>query len=1371
MLHETNGCSMARQIIAQRCWIFICGKPGTGKTRIGKHLQKHLKEKIETIEQVYVKSLAEVLPNIDMEKNQFFFLDDVFGSLVPNDGVYQWLNHLAFICQKLQEKANVNHFKTYVIFTSRTTMLPLHSRKYCDIDLDDSEYVLNYTDKKSILNIVRNTENTEYEQLKNVNTHDDIGFPLCAYIHAHFFEHLEVSDFFVKPIKHILQSANSCFEDTELRKVFYVMAMNNGRICKHFLSLNIGALSFKHDEEVYFHYLNKQCASFTRTVNNGYIEFIHCEVLEEVERIFILNCPNEAIQYVSFKAISNTVFLQRGTERLDSRLYLHPTDSMIDTLLSRLFESVCKGNIFQPCNFDILGHEVVCEKFKHILNMKRTRCLERFFSSEDTYHGNRVIYWTAKLHQRDFSKLLIEFLKLRSLENIDTSELLGEALIGACSIAQLELVEYIIECGANVSYCRGCVGELNESEDIPCQDCPIETACRSQNKEAIKCLLKNEAIIPHSGWKYWNIFHNALKYGEVENVLAFVQSLCQSNDEGNITCTRDTALDAANWENIHHIFYTFVAYDLVTTPMLRAFFDLDVNLNYRGNDGSFVLFYFLKHFEHKQTQSSFDAIVMCLERGANPNHIDSNDKSALVVALRMQPLCLQLLEVLLQYEANPDIRGSDGSNCLHVCVCTNLEDGHMKYVLSKLVENGADRSARTHHQLSPVQLLVKVQTNPEEYFESLQYLSENCLTEILNFRLSKKKASEIVFNLIDRGYDVQKTGEKAETCLSLAISFYPSIVRRLLKSGADHTCLDGNGRTMIERALLSDNKSISSVLDDLLEFGHASVDCSPKYFVSAFISKHNRYKEICNLLQRFPSTAIKLKDNSCQTFLHLSVSSILSDDNVLDLAKKFKGYGGHFDNVDCHNICALDLAARSRILRSKTILYLIQQTRVDIVQVDFLLKCCTNSHLTIQILETLNSRQMLPKLVSKNRQILHVLAANTEILPHNYNSIVKILVKSIVTFKLLDVCNQDNNTVLHVAAKCGNLSMVTTLCNHAINVNYQNKLGNTALHELIAEQSIEDINARNICSEIVKVVKPKFNWSLRNNQNMTVIEILFSNIDKSCSRKKTLEFILSTCKNVNETFKEKSILHYALNMDKSDYYVSQLVDLILLHSPSLDDVTDNCKRTALNAAARNKQYCRIRSMLQLLMKGADPNTVDNIQQNPLMNSIKSPRGHKILSEAERLFRVVILLIFECDKNKQSLEEETPYTVSNDYKDIINFLSMESTKSRDALELVKLKSKTIIENLSKTKDCPPLDLGLVSSSNTLNQCFHYIAEAYPYMAAKPLAYDVYGVKAQVPVTDDFMYERGSQNQTNDSTDESDDDSDAFIPEESVAIRNI
>ncbi|VDI68537.1 Hypothetical predicted protein [Mytilus galloprovincialis] len=474
-------------------------------------------------------------------------------------------------------------------------MISLRIRQYCSIDLDDPKYKLGYPDKNSIFDMVRNTKNIESEQLISVDTHDNIGVPLCAYMHVHFFNHENISEFFVKPLKHILQFVNTCLEEAELCKALYVMAMNNGSICKHFVSLNIlnvWTLSFENAGEHYFDYVYTRCTGFTRTLNNGYIEFIIPEVLEQA------------------------------------------------------------------------------------------RSLCTFFLSEDKNHWNRILYWTAKLHKRDLCKVLVDFLKKRNLKDIDTSKLLSEALIWACSIVQLELVKYVVACGADVSYCRGCVDQSLESDDIPCHDCPIEAAYRSNNIAALQYLLKQKAIIPHS-----------------------------------------------------------------------------------------------------------------------------------------------------------NVRGVDGSNCLHLCVHTNLEDGPMKEVLSKLVEFGADRTFKMIDELSPAQLLVKVQTNPEEYIESLQYLSENCLTEILSFRLSKKKALKTVLNLINHGCDVKRANENAETCLSLAISFFPSIVDRLLKLGADPTCLDGNGRTMIERALLADNKDMSSVVELLLEFDHSTAVCVQKYCQSTIDTK------------------------------------------------------------------------------------------------------------------------------------------------------------------------------------------------------------------------------------------------------------------------------------------------------------------------------------------------------------------------------------------------------------------------------------------------------------------------------------------------------------------------------------------------------
>lgn len=254
-------------------------------------------------------------------------------------------------------------------------------------------------------------------------------------------------------------------------------------------------------------------------MNNDHIEFILPEVLEVVERSFIINYQDEALLYVSFKAICNTVFLRREAEHLDSRLYIRPTDPAIDTILSRSFESVCNGFIFQPYNLDLWEHTAVCEKFMRLLYLQQTPSLCTFFLSEDKNHWNRILYWTAKLHKRDLCKVLVEFLKKRNLKDIDTSKLLSEALIGACSIVQLELVQYVVACGADVSYCRGCVDQSLKSDDIPCHDCPIEAAYRSNSIEALQYLLKQKAIIPHSSWNYWNIFHIAIEYCNDSNVL------------------------------------------------------------------------------------------------------------------------------------------------------------------------------------------------------------------------------------------------------------------------------------------------------------------------------------------------------------------------------------------------------------------------------------------------------------------------------------------------------------------------------------------------------------------------------------------------------------------------------------------------------------------------------------------------------------------------------------------------------------------------------------------------------------------------------------------------------------------------------------
>ncbi len=181
-------------------------------------------------------------------------------------------------------------------------------------------------------------------------------------------------------------------------------------------------------------------------------------------------------------------------------------------------------------------------------------------------------------------------------------------------------------------------------------------------------------------------------------------------------------------------------------------------------------------------------------------------------------------EILIEKEANPNIKNSDGKTPLHLCVDDSIVDA--KKCIKLLIEHGADVNATDTNGDTPLHFAI---SNCDYFIERAHNVGMGYLID------EHLKAVEI---LIEHGADINIKNKKGLTPFSniktpeilglfnkysdaldlhtaSSVGMYDKVIE-LLNSGSDVNLIDGEGKTPLYRAI--DNQQ-SSVVKALLDHG------------------------------------------------------------------------------------------------------------------------------------------------------------------------------------------------------------------------------------------------------------------------------------------------------------------------------------------------------------------------------------------------------------------------------------------------------------------------------------------------------------------------------------------------------------------------
>lgn len=202
----------------------------------------------------------------------------------------------------------------------------------------------------------------------------------------------------------------------------------------------------------------------------------------------------------------------------------------------------------------------------------------------------------------------------------------------------------------------------------------------------------------------------------------------------------------------------------------------------------------------------FSFLKFLLRKGVDPNFKkDETYQTALHIAAEKGHL--HIVECLLDAGVNPNTRDSKYKTPLYLA----LKNGY-----SPIVDLLYNRGAR----LSLLHDIIYLQTNGWSYqnesedFLSIHADSENCSPIIPgDYDLIHIAASEgdlkVVEGLVSRGVLIDQRDLSGKTPLSIAVAYgYFSIVRFLLKNGADAHYISPDGRSVLEGAVQGMNLSI-----------------------------------------------------------------------------------------------------------------------------------------------------------------------------------------------------------------------------------------------------------------------------------------------------------------------------------------------------------------------------------------------------------------------------------------------------------------------------------------------------------------------------------------------------------------------------------
>ena len=326
---ETKAFRELIEIVDDRHWALIAGKPGDGKTAMAAHLMLLHKEKgfepvIITNPQDW-KALVQGSCNGYQGQKQFVMIDDMFGSMsVDNRRVDEWVSFIDFMERVVKERKG----SLIVVCTSRKYVFNDIKSKvekftcFQDtsvVDMTLQRHALTVEEKLSIwqnytkeYNVSSVAPSCIYEAISSPH-----GFPHCVelYCSNQFLRNKGVQ-FFENPMKFVCREIKNFMENDKVKYCLLLLILfNNNELTEDVLQkvvffdppkdvlrlFKAAGLSAEHAQPELKKALKSLKNTYVSELLDGVYCFSHESIRENVAYLYIEDNPLYAIEDIDFR--------------------------------------------------------------------------------------------------------------------------------------------------------------------------------------------------------------------------------------------------------------------------------------------------------------------------------------------------------------------------------------------------------------------------------------------------------------------------------------------------------------------------------------------------------------------------------------------------------------------------------------------------------------------------------------------------------------------------------------------------------------------------------------------------------------------------------------------------------------------------------------------------------------------------------------------------------------------------------------------------------------------------------------------------------------------------------------------------------------
>ena len=387
---ETKASKEVEDIIIDRHWALITGKPGDGKSSMAAHLMlKYQKQGFEPIILTNAHDWKVLVKGDSDDKKaekQFVMIDDMFGSMNADDRkVNEWVSMMDVMQRVIKERKS----SLVVVCTSRAYVFHDVKTKFekfscfpnaACVDMTKTMYALTAEEKLKIWSTYTKRYNVTSPAPRCIyNTvSSPHGFPHCVELFcSNQFLRLQGVAFFENPMQYICREIQNFKENDKIKYCLLLLVLFNGnkleesvlqQIClsdppKEVIKIfKAAGLSSDHAQSE----LKKALGSLRNTyiyeeVDNSY-RFSHQSIRENVAFMYIKDNPLHAIEEIDLKYLVDHTRCHGQTPEGQDNVFVLPSFST-NALVERMVKEIERGQIGLVCQHQAWSDHVFTRKF------------------------------------------------------------------------------------------------------------------------------------------------------------------------------------------------------------------------------------------------------------------------------------------------------------------------------------------------------------------------------------------------------------------------------------------------------------------------------------------------------------------------------------------------------------------------------------------------------------------------------------------------------------------------------------------------------------------------------------------------------------------------------------------------------------------------------------------------------------------------------------------------------------------------------------------------------------------------------------------------------------------------------------------------